>query len=122
MLLLLFICFFISRRFPCLRIHIPRIAAAVRMNAVILQIDNACRRSIKKITVMRNHKHASFIGAKIILQPFQHAHVQMVRRFVKKKEIRMTHESSRQINPDLLTAGKRMNIPIPVLFRKTETR
>ena len=64
----------------------------------------------------------SFIGAKIILQPFQHAHVQMVCRFIKKKEIRMTHESSRQINPDLLTAGKRMNIPIPVLFRKTETR
>ena len=92
------------------------------MNAVILQIDNACRRSIKKITVMRNHKHAPFIGAKIILQPFQHAHVQMVCRFVKKKEIRMTHERSRQINPDLLTAGKRMNIPIPVLFRKTETR
>ena len=120
MFLLFFIGFLIGPVLVFLRFHIPGIAATEGTDMVILQINDSCSCTVQEIAVMGNHEDAAFVGAKVLLQPFQHAHVQMVRRFIEKEKIGMTHKSSGQVDSDLLPAGEGMDIPVPVIIGKAQ--
>ena len=122
MLLLLFIGLLIGPVLVFLSFHVPGIAAAEGADVMVFQINNSCSRAIQEIAVMGNHENTALVGAEVFFQPFQHVHVQMVRRFVQKEEIGVPHKSSSQINPHLLPAGKEMDIPVPVIIGKTQSR
>ena len=120
MFLLLVICFFISSILVRLCLKVSRISAAERTDLVIFKVDDSGCSRIKEVAVMGNHQNAALVGAKIIFEPFQHVHVQMVRRFIQKKEIRMTDKSRRKVDTYLLPAGEGMDISVPVFILEAQ--
>ena len=121
MFLLLVICFFISSILVRLCLKVSRISAAERTDLVIFKVDDSGCSRIKEVAVMGNHQNAALVGAKIIFEPFQHVHVQMVRRFIQKKEIRMTDKSRRKVDTYLLPAGEGMDISVPVFILEAQS-
>ena len=121
MFLLLVICFFISSILVRLCLKVSGISAAERTDLVIFKVDDSGCSRIKEVAVMGNHQNAALVGAKIIFEPFQHVHVQMVRRFIQKKEIRMTDKSRRKVDTYLLPAGEGMDISVPVFILEAQS-
>ena len=69
---------------------------------------------------MRDDEDAAAIRQEIAFEPFQHVHIEMVRRFVEEEIVRTTHQGFRQIDARLLAAGKTLDRTIHVGFRKSE--
>lgn len=112
---------FISSILVRLCLKVSRISAAERTDLVIFKVDDSGCSRIKEVAVMGNHQNAALVGAKIIFEPFQHVHVQMVRRFIQKKEIRMTDKSRRKVDTYLLPAGEGMDISVPVFILEAQS-
>ena len=49
---------------------------------------------VEKIPVVGHYDHTAPVGRKILLQPFEHAYIQMVGRFVKDEQIRFFQQQS----------------------------
>ena len=63
---------------------------------------------------------AAAIRQEIAFQPFQHVHVEMVRRFVEEQIVRPADEGLGQVDARLLAAGKALDRPIHIGFRKAQ--
>ena len=49
---------------------------------MVLQIDDPRRRCIQEIAVMGDHEDPAFVRTQVVFEPLEHAHVEVVRRFV----------------------------------------
>ena len=94
------------------------VVARERLQAAALHFEDARRHVVQEGTVMADHEQAAAEIVQVLLQPFHHADVQMVRRFVKNEEFRRTHEGRRQHKARLLAAGQAFRRLLPHGFRK----
>ena len=63
-------------------LQIARVAPAEASDMMVFQIDDPRRRCIQEIAIMGDHEDPAFVRAQVVLEPFEHAHVEVVRRFV----------------------------------------
>ena len=78
--------------FLCVR----RIIPVVYPQLVILYLEYAACDLIKEITVVRYDHDRSAVAFQKLLEPLQHADVEVVRRLVQKQDVRLLHEEAGQ--------------------------
>ena len=101
-------------------LDIARIIALVFSYLAVGQFEDARRHAVEEITVMGYDEDAAAIRQEIAFQPFQHVHVEMVRRFIEEQIIRPADEGLGQIDARLLAARKALDRPVHVGFRKAQ--
>ena len=80
---------FLVGPFQCLALlrpldDVPGIIALVFGHLAVFQLQYARRHLVQEIAVVGHDEDAAAIGQQVAFQPFQHVHVQMVRRFVEE--------------------------------------
>ena len=120
MLLLLVVSLLV--RFVLIRLclQVARVASAEAADMVVLQVDDPRRRCVQEIAVMGNHEDPALVRAQVVFEPLEHAHVEVIRRFIEEQEVRMAHEGGSEIDTDLLPAGESMDVSVPVFLRESE--
>ena len=101
--------------------HIPRIISFILRNRPMAQFQDSRSDPVKEIPVMGYDEDSAAIGKEIAFQPFQHIHIEMVRRFVEKQVIRTPYKSFSQVDARLLTAGKTLYGPVHIVFPEAQT-
>ena len=120
MLLLLIVSLLV--RFVLIRLclQVARVASAEAADMVVLQIDDPRRRCIQEVAVMGNHEDPALVRAQVVFEPLEHAHIEVVRRFIEEQEVRMAHEGGSKIDADLLPTREGVDVSIPVFLREAE--
>lgn len=101
--------------------HIPHVISFILRNRAMTQLQNPCSDPVEEIPVMGYDENSSAIGKEVTFQPFQHIHIEMVRRFIEKQIVRTPYEGFGQIDARLLTAGKTLYGPVHIVFPKAQS-
>ena len=111
---------------PFLFLQVIRIIPQIFHGRPVLYLQDSGSRGIQKIPVVGNHKHSPFIVLQIFLQPLQHGHIQMVRRFIKHQDIRILQKDLCQAGQRLFTSAERPELRLQKfagqLKPRTDTR
>ena len=96
---------------------ISRIALKVTVKKFI----NFVYGNVKKITIVAYKQKSAFVVRKEFFKPAARFNVKIVRRFVKKQNVRVLHKGFCKCNPHLPSAGKFFRLPRKVVLRKSQS-
>ena len=111
-----------QRRFQAFRLlpDIPGVARRILLQPAILQFQRPPGHRIQKIAIVRDDQHRARIIPQVPFQPFGPFQIEMVGRFVKNQQIRLSHQFPGQRDPGLLPAGKLRRRPSQFLLGKAQ--
>ena len=66
-------------------LQIVGIVAAIGVGRAVVQLNNGLTHAIEEITIVRNEEQRLRVALQILLQPFNHLHIEMVSRLVENK-------------------------------------
>ena len=89
------------------------VIALVGAQMMVLDLEDAVYAAVEKIAVMRNDEDAAAVRGQILLQPLEHADVQVIGRLVQDQQIRLFQQQRRQSQPRPLAARKRGDLFLP---------
>ena len=120
-LLLLFIS--INERFQFYFAHffIMRKISRIALKVTVKKFINFVYGNVKKITIVAYKQKSAFVVRKEFFKPAARFNVKIVRRFVKKQNVRVLHKGFCKCNPHLPSAGKFFRLPRKVFLRKSQT-
>ena len=72
-----------------LLLPVLRVVAGISVQTAIFKLINTSRNCIKKRPVMGHNDNSLWIVYQIILQPLDSFHIKMIRRLIKKQQIRL---------------------------------
>ena len=72
-----------------LLLPVLRVVAGISVQTAIFKLINCTCNRIKKCPVMGHHNNSLGIVYQIILQPLDSFHIKMIRRLIKKQQIRL---------------------------------
>ena len=81
------------------------IICIISIHLSMAQLQDTVRHTIKEIAVMCYHKNSSTVRSQIIFQPGNHLLIQMIRRLVQKKYIKVSCKYLRKNHTSLLSPG-----------------
>ena len=96
------------------------VVARVEVHALVPQLGNLVHRHVQKVSIVRNQDKRKWIRCQIFFQPVARFQVEMVRRLVQKKDVRLLQQQLGQSDSHLPAAGKLFRAPRPVLLLETE--
>ena len=82
-------------------------ATGKRLQAASIQLDDARRNTVEKMSIVRDENHRYGRGTQHVLQPFDSLDVKMIGRLVEQQYIRQRRQCLRQRQPLFLPAGQR---------------
>ena len=101
--------------FPlCLQFKKSRIVRIITIHLSMTQLQDTVRHAIQEIAVMCYHKNSSTVRSQIIFQPGNHLLIQMVRRLVQKKYVKISCQDLRKNHTSLLPSGQSVDLLIPL--------
>ena len=77
----------------------------ISIHLSMAQLQDTVRHTIKEIAVMCYHKNSSTVRSQIIFQPGNHLLIQMIRRLVQKKYVKVSCKDLRKNHTSLLSPG-----------------
>ena len=88
------------------------IIRVISVHFPVADLQDPVRHPVQEITVVGHHNKRPPVGAQILFQPGDHLPVQMVRRLIEKKHIKIFRQRLRQHHPALLAAGEMTDLLI----------
>ena len=82
----------------------PWVVRVVSIHFSMTDLQNTICNSVKKIPVVSYHNNGSFIGPKIFFQPSDHRFIQMVRRLIQQKYVKIIWQYFCKHNPFFLSS------------------
>ena len=77
----------------------------ISIHLSMAQLQDTVRHTVKEIAVMCYHKNSSTVRSQIIFQPGNHLLIQMIRRLVQKKYVKVSCKYLRKNHTSLLSPG-----------------
>ena len=99
------------------------IAGVVRLIAVelaLIELDDTVADLIEEVAVMGNHQQRSLVALEVVLEPFGHRAVEMIRRLVEDQQIGGAEQGTCERHTLLLSARELPDLPAEVVL--TELR
>ncbi len=96
------------------------VVAAVKVNALVPDLDDPVDRHVQKVAVVRNQHVGVGIVREIVFQPVAGFEIEMVGGFVEQQQIGLLQEQLGQRNAHLPAAGKFFGLAVPVVLAKAQ--
>ena len=119
--LLFFIAFYKRGKFLFAQLFIPGVGSAIQVQFSVKQLVHFLYGYVEKIPVVTDQKIAAGKVGEPGFKPVSRFYVEIVRRFVKKENVRLFQEHFGQRDAHLPAAGKFVHRAREVVFREAET-
>ena len=86
----------------------------------VFDLHHSGDKTVQKIAVVRNDQHSTAVIGQKVFQPGYGVHIQMVGRLVQNQKIRAGKQETSQDYACLLSAGKRTQLSVIILFMKSK--
>src|SRR2546425_3121274 len=101
--------------------EIIRVVSLVTRRAPEFHLDDSHTGPIQEITIVADNDKSRRIGLQKFFQPFDSAHVEMIRWLVQQEHVRLRKQQLRESQTILLTTGKFLRLRQPRLAVKAKT-
>ena len=101
--------------------QIPIEIALVTRDRLGVDFDDDIGKGLEQVAVMRNEHQRALILLEILLKPFDRRKIQIVGRFVEKKQIRRGRKNAGKLGTHAPTARERLERLVKLLHRKSKT-
>ena len=92
----------------------------VTYRLTVFDFDDALTGPIQKITIVTDDYESQFVALQKLFEPFNGVDIEMVRRLIKQKNVRLGKQQARQSETILLTTRKFFSFKLPGVSLETE--
>jgi hypothetical protein len=96
------------------------VVAAVGDQFVLIDLDGPFSECVQERPVVRDQQNRPRVGKKIVLQPNERFQVEMVGGFIKKKQVRLDNQESREMRAHNPPAAHRLGQPGIISFPESQ--
>ena len=84
--------------------------------------DDPSAEDVEKFPVVRNCQNRARISQQVVLKPSERFEIEVVRRLIEKKQIRLLDQKPREMRAHNPSAAQLLHRPLKILFPKSQPR